>query len=295
MTLERIDHAVVGVARLPAYARRPRRQEWLEAILAEVQVIEDAILAMYAQGAIADAVGAQLDQLGAIVLIARDTMGDDVYRRAIRAKIAVNRSRGLLEDVIRVARLVINDSAATVTVGENGGGAIAVDVGALPVDLGTARDMARFAALTVSAGVRTVTRSSQTTPAGTFTLDGPAGLGFVTVPTLSLATLTASGFDTVVGIRPEWLDANGNGPPDLTFTISDGSLGLNDISPDIEVSGGVGADTIADIEHEIGGSEYLFVVSPSTVSGVITSGDLFTAESASTIPGAAGGVMRDAL
>lgn len=48
-----------------------------------------------------------LDQIGAIVGIARNGLTDVDYLAAIRLKIRINRSRGLAEDIIQIAALVV--------------------------------------------------------------------------------------------------------------------------------------------------------------------------------------------
>lgn len=292
MSLARVDRVAAAAARLPGYLRRTRWLELLAAISAEVQEIEDMWLAMLASNAIDDAGGDQLDQIGALVAMPRGGSSDVDYRRRIRAKVAVNRSLGLTNDILRLARLVVNDATVTMTLGQEGIASYVLSLAGSAVPTTTADDLAAFTRRATSAGVRGVIESSTVVDADAFALDGPGGLPFVTVPTLTLTTFTSSGFTTVVGIRPEWLDSSGGEPDGITLSLVDGALGIDDSGwPDIVVNAGVGADTIADVEHEIGSSAYLFVVSPSTVSGALAAGDEFGPVSVANVAGAPGGAF----
>lgn len=159
--MRRLDHVALALARLPQRLQKQRWQEITAALARSRQKAEDTLHAMLAQRAINVAVGAQLDKLGALVAQPRDTLDDAVYRRRIWAKIAVNRSIGLPDDLLRIARLVISDRAARLDV--SGAGATAViqqDGTAISDDL--AGDLAAYAQRAASAGVRVLLQSNPT-------------------------------------------------------------------------------------------------------------------------------------
>lgn len=276
MSLARVDRVASAAARLPGYMRRTRWLELLAAISAEVQEVEDMWLAMLASNAIDAAVGDQLDQIGALVAQPRGGALDVDYRRRIRAKVAVNRSLGLVEDIVRLARLVVNDAGVAVSLQNEGVASYILALSGNAVTDDTAADLAAFMRKATSAGVRGVLESSTVDDDDAFTLDGPAGLGFVEVPTIRLAdAVMASGFNTVIGVRPEWLDATGAVMFDIKpEIIPDRPSEIFDESDPAAIVAEVTSTTdITDFEAMIATSQYLFVVSPSTVGGAFTIGD----------------------
>lgn len=78
------------------------------------QDVEDAMFDLFVYRAADTAFGDQLDALGNLVGQERGGLSDDDYRRFIRARVMANRSRGNIEDMIRVMNLVINDPAVTI-------------------------------------------------------------------------------------------------------------------------------------------------------------------------------------
>lgn len=102
------------------------QKKFLVAVAGEIQAVEDALQQLYSERSIDVAVGVQLDILGKIVGQRRNGMVDDDYRRIIRARIATNRSKGTITDLITVARLVVNDEDTTVQVDNVGNGTVVV-------------------------------------------------------------------------------------------------------------------------------------------------------------------------
>mgnify|MGYP006958838391 FL=1 len=291
MSLDRIDHAASAMGRMPGYLRKQRWLELLAAISAEVQEIEDMWLAMLASNAIADATGDQLDQIGRLVTQPRGGAVDADYRRRILAKVAANRSLGLVGDIIRIVRLVVDDAAVTVQVDQQGIAAYVAKLGAAAVPSATATDLAAFLRKGTSAGVRSIVESSTVADADAFALDGPGGLPFVLVPTLPLANLSLpSGMNTVVGMRAEWLDAVGSDPDGHTLELRDaaGEAVTNGIDTVVEFKGGT--STVASVEALINSSARLFVVTPSTVSGVLSAANAFSV-TGMQVGGAPGGAF----
>lgn len=276
MSLARVDRVASAAARLPGYMRRTRWLELLAAISAEVQEVEDMWLAMLASNAIDAAVGDQLDQIGALVAQPRGGALDVDYRRRIRAKVATNRSLGLVEDIVRLARLVVNDAGVAVSLQNEGVASYILALSGNAVTDDTAADLAAFMRKATSAGVRGVLESSTVDDGDAFTLDGPAGLGFVEVPTIRLADAAmSSGFDTVIGVRPEWLDATGADTLGITLEIVPDrpSEVFDESVPDVIGVEVTATTTIGAFEAMVASSLYLFVVSPSTVPGAFTASD----------------------
>lgn len=157
---------------MPERARRPRRMEMVAALARSRQKLEDTVHTLLAMRAIDVAVGTQLDILGALVVQPRDTTDDVAYRRRIRAKILVNRSRGLPDDLLRIARLVVFDASARINVTGSNATAVIEAFGA-PVADAVAAEMQAFAQRSASGGVRVLFTSSPTTIPETFTLGYP--------------------------------------------------------------------------------------------------------------------------
>lgn len=170
--MKRLDHVALALDRLAERARRPRRMEMVAAIARSRQKLEDTILALLAARAIDVATGPQLNVIGALVGQPRDTTDDVAYRRRIRAKIAVNRSAGLPDDLLRIARVVVFSSDARINVTGSNATAVIEAFGS-PVPDAVAAEMQAFAQRAASSGVRVLFTSSPTTPDETFTLGYP--------------------------------------------------------------------------------------------------------------------------
>lgn len=87
-------------------------ERFLAALLEPAAEIESALHQMIAMRRLDDAVGVHLETIGDLVGQDREGFDDDTYRRLIRARIAANRSDGTLDDLIRVATLVVWDDDA---------------------------------------------------------------------------------------------------------------------------------------------------------------------------------------
>jgi hypothetical protein len=100
-------HVAEGLAMLARQFRgKPRFEAMLTSWLRQVQDLEDAWWQILVETTLDAAVGAQLDQLGEILGLARSGLSDTLYRRALRAQILALRSRGTADELIRIAELV---------------------------------------------------------------------------------------------------------------------------------------------------------------------------------------------
>lgn len=107
----RQDHTELALARLPEKFRtKPKIRALITAMMSTKQSLEDAAIDVLTLFALDNATGFVLDALGKRVGQRRNGLDDDAYRRYIRARIATNRSSGTVNELIRVTRLVIDDS-----------------------------------------------------------------------------------------------------------------------------------------------------------------------------------------
>lgn len=177
-TIDEGDHVNRALDRLAEqFKGQPVITAFLTALMsAGAQPLEDAAQAALLDRTIDDATGVQLDAIG--VIVGQERLGylDDDYRRLLRARISVHRSKGNFEDLIRVAGLVIYDDALTIVCHNEGTSTVTVRLAALAVTDALAALLIGFLRSTKSAGVKLWLRYSSSTPATTFTLDSGPGL-----------------------------------------------------------------------------------------------------------------------
>lgn len=90
-------------------------KNFFTALLSPLQTVETDLWALYTQRWAADAVGAQLDNLGAIVGQPRQGRTDAVYRLWIQARILANRSTGKADDTLTLLALVTDGAEYSLT------------------------------------------------------------------------------------------------------------------------------------------------------------------------------------
>lgn len=143
----------------------------LTVVLKPLQDLEYVFAQLLTARYVGTATGIYLDDVGALVGQPRNGVtDDDLYRRHVRARISANRSKGLTEDVITVARAVLGDVAYRVVVDNTGIAALVVRIAdkALPSAVATILiDMERD---TVAAGVRILIEWSIVAPTDTFVI-----------------------------------------------------------------------------------------------------------------------------
>lgn len=113
------------------------------------QLIEDAALELYMGFVLPGATGYRLDLIGKRVGQLREGMGDDDFRTAIGARIAVNRSTGTYRDVIRRVFFLLAPRYERL---ESSGGVLFIDVGNLTLE--RAQFLFKFLVRAVEAAVR---------------------------------------------------------------------------------------------------------------------------------------------
>lgn len=172
------DHAVEAIDRLPEqFKGKTNIEKLLSAINVSVQDLENAAQQVLLQRTIDNAVGAQLDAIGVIVGEARAGLDDETYRRRVRARISVHRSKGTVDDLIRVTDLVVFDDDATIRVQQTPVATVIIHVeGAIVSDELADTTLFSFLTATAAAGVRVVLHSRSVDPDTVFRFDG-AGPG----------------------------------------------------------------------------------------------------------------------
>lgn len=116
MLIPVLDHTAQAAARLAEqYKDKVRLTGLLAALTDQIQLIEDALWQLSSERYLDYAIGTQLDAIGVIVDQARGAMTDEEYRKALQAKIKVNRSSGTVEELLAVFHAVLPTSTNTLT------------------------------------------------------------------------------------------------------------------------------------------------------------------------------------
>lgn len=139
-------HVSEGLALLTGDNAKANIQAILTAWLDQIQSLEDAIFAVYQSRILDNAVGEQLDLLGALVGEPRNNRSDTFYKVGIRVRILVNFSDGTPEDLAKIG--VAGAPDATTNYVDSGGGHFQISMVNLtanddPTSLATAFDEAK--------------------------------------------------------------------------------------------------------------------------------------------------------
>lgn len=104
-----LEHSTDHAARAPARALQQYKDATAPGVVdvvgdlaSETQALEDALFQIVDETSLANAVGVNLDRLGAIVDEPRSGESDSPYWIRIAAKILVNRSTGSIDDLVRI-------------------------------------------------------------------------------------------------------------------------------------------------------------------------------------------------
>lgn len=107
-SLEPIDHALAGIARLAQYLKgKPEFEKLLLAHLERYQDVENAYQQLNVDRRLDTAYGQQLDELGILVGQERLLASDDTYRLRIRARILLNRSSGTIPELLHIFEFLV--------------------------------------------------------------------------------------------------------------------------------------------------------------------------------------------
>jgi len=109
------DHEGAVRRFIEQFKSKPDLETLARIYLRQIQDLEDATFEVILERDLDNAVGVQLETIGKIVGQVRTTPDDDRYRTAIRARIAINLSDATAEDVIKVAKLLLDEFGESFT------------------------------------------------------------------------------------------------------------------------------------------------------------------------------------
>ena len=95
---------------LEQFKDKPRILALLQSYITQVQAIEDAFWQLFDERWIDSGIGEQLNVIGRVVGEKRQGSLDAEYRAFLRARIRVNRSVGLMTDLVKIVDLIQNDA-----------------------------------------------------------------------------------------------------------------------------------------------------------------------------------------
>lgn len=156
------DYVEHAVSRLPHMYRSgdpanpTTTEKALRALLAPANALGTAMRAVLTQRNIDTAVGAQLTVIGQLVG-RKDRVADDEIERALcRATIAANKSDGVRNDVLTVARAVLGVGVGTIVATNFGNGAVIYRVEGVTVTEDVADVLDELVGKAASGGVRAI-------------------------------------------------------------------------------------------------------------------------------------------
>lgn len=178
-----IDHVQAALDRLPQQYRElcngktgeTNTQKLIRVLMSPAADLENALLAVLAGRNVDTAVGFMLDLLGKLVGRPRNGVTDDeLYRRYVKAQISANKSDGLIEDILTIARLVVSNDDASIVLYNDGAAAYTVAVEGVATTVEVATVLAALVIRATAAGVRAIIQWSSSPPEETFRYDvGP--------------------------------------------------------------------------------------------------------------------------
>ena len=159
------DHVAQALARLPEQDKnKPLIAALLTSIVTPAQNLEAALWQLLTQRFATTAIGSNLDAIGKLVGQARNGLADVDYRTYIAARISANRSMGLAEDLLRVAKTLIGNALAVITLSYGGPGTVIMRVtGITRTDI-QGQALASFVQTAIAAGIRVLVIYSSVTP-----------------------------------------------------------------------------------------------------------------------------------
>jgi hypothetical protein len=181
--LEKItDYTIFSDLLISAYQNKPNTIGLVKADLANGTDIENAIFEIWTLYYLSTATGVQLDNIGAIVGIARDGRTDTEYREVIQARAILNTMSGTPEAMIQACQLLL--SATQVHV-QNYPGAVLIIYVNVPVTQTQFTSLSSF----LPAGVGLIVNDSNNIP--------------ISDPFVFFADNTGHGFGKLIGDLPD--------------------------------------------------------------------------------------------
>ena len=170
------DHVAAALGRLFEQDKnKPYITGLVTAYVTPIQALESALWQLLTQRQVGTAIGVQLDAIGKLVNQARNGSGDYDYARYIRARISTNNSKGRFEDLLTIAKLVLNDTTLQIRITQEGAATIRMRVVGVISDT-TAAILVSFVSIAAAAGVRLVVQWSVVATASALKFDIGPGL-----------------------------------------------------------------------------------------------------------------------
>lgn len=131
-------------------------EKFIATLATPFQSIELMLQQLLTERSIDTAVGAQLDIIGKIVGQPRNGLDDDTYRRYCRARIATNKSNGIVENLITVTDLIVYDDDGYYEIDTQGIATVVVKIQNITLTEELADVLISFLKDAVSGGVRVI-------------------------------------------------------------------------------------------------------------------------------------------
>lgn len=132
-------------------------QKFVACLVGPVQAVEDAYQQIIAMKDVDTSIGVHLRGLGKLVGLPTNGIADDeIYRRHVRAQIATNKSDGNIDELIRIAELVVYDDDAEYVVDNQGAAALVLRIEDIATPAEVARALISFLRRAVKGGVRII-------------------------------------------------------------------------------------------------------------------------------------------
>lgn len=251
MTTAITTHETIAESRLrEVFKDKTSVRALISALALPANALDAALMQLLLERTVDAAIGAQLDIIGKIVGIARTdidaALSDDDYRRYVRATIWKQRSNGIVFDILRVVRLVINDLGASHVLEMQFPAGLIVRIDDVAVTTATAAVAAQFLRGTASGGVRALLETSGDVPAEMFTfarfspLDGAHSGGSGTIEVLDASKFDAAGsliLDEALGVEETVAYTSRTG---TVFTLSGTTANAHDDNASVTQVGSPG-------------------------------------------------------
>lgn len=197
-----VDHAAYARSRVRSQFKKPKYLALIDKLIGEpANDLEQALWDLHTLRNVDQGVGEVLNVIGHIVGLERNGMADPDYARLLRAMVSVRHSRGLPGDLVKVARAVVNDPAASFQILDGRGTATMEIFGAL-VSPDTVDLLLSFLRRTVHSGIRIIVQSSEFAAAEQYTLAVAAFLASPHAALVSSFTVgSTEGFPDVGTLR----------------------------------------------------------------------------------------------
>lgn len=132
-------------------------QKFVAALAEPFQDLETAWHQMLAMRDVNQSQGVHLSTLGKLVGRPRSVVGDDeIYRRLVRAQVAVNKSTGRIDELLAICELVVFDPSAEYVLDNQGNAAYVIRIEGIALDWAVATLLVSLLRKATAGGVRVI-------------------------------------------------------------------------------------------------------------------------------------------